>query len=288
MTAAAVADAEEDGSSTISVKDLLTPLPPLPSRGDTEGEGGVLLPSSSSSSPIKQIHWSTIEIREYPIIIGDNPSVLRGVPLTIDWDPISTIILDLNEYETQKIPRKLVEIIMSAADRQDLLLNRVRRGGGSRGPPYNDDDDDHHPTQHYTMKMLRDAQQSVVTARDQRRQTNQARRFDPQHEFFEKISRKVQRFIGVRPSKRSEQEYLNLHCKGGGGGGGGGGRRQQEQSEEQPRKRGGMKTGRPTTTTTTTMMTTSSFSPSSSSGTTGTGFFQLTIFFHDQGSPPIE
>jgi len=41
------------------------------------------------------VRFSTIEIREYPRALGDNPSVTSGPPLTLKWNPISTSALDV-------------------------------------------------------------------------------------------------------------------------------------------------------------------------------------------------
>lgn len=46
------------------------------------------------------VSFSTIEIRSYPIILGDNPACDdNGPPLTIDWDPINSRKLHVDKYE---------------------------------------------------------------------------------------------------------------------------------------------------------------------------------------------
>lgn len=54
---------------------------------------GRMVPNQASSCiPVVQtpkrklVAFSTIEIREYPMTVGDNPSVSRGVPVTIEWN----------------------------------------------------------------------------------------------------------------------------------------------------------------------------------------------------------
>jgi hypothetical protein len=139
----------------------------------------------------KKLRWKTVEIHEHPVIIGDNPSVLRGVPLTIDWTPTSCFVYDLDTYESLKQPRELNQLIMGPVLREQLLLQE--------------------PT-NYTRSMILQAQRQAAIVRSQRRQTNQARRWDACHEQMEKLNHTVQRVLGSRPSKRLERAYLELHC----------------------------------------------------------------------------
>jgi hypothetical protein len=70
----------------------------------------------------KKVSFSIIEFREYPMIPGDNPATLCGVPITIDWIPIDDIIeCTVDEYETDRRPRKTVELRMPSWYRTDVL-----------------------------------------------------------------------------------------------------------------------------------------------------------------------
>lgn len=48
----------------------------------------------------KTVRFSTVTINEHPIIIGCNPAVSSGVPITIDWYSISQSEHSINEYES--------------------------------------------------------------------------------------------------------------------------------------------------------------------------------------------
>lgn len=63
-------------------------------------------------SKTKKVSFGTVEIREHAVIVGDNPFVKVGLPLTIDWQHHSEISLDLNIYESSRDPhrRKLLKL----------------------------------------------------------------------------------------------------------------------------------------------------------------------------------
>jgi hypothetical protein len=90
----------------------------------------IMLPKATqvqfSSLPKKQVQFSTVTIKEYPIIIGCNPGVSAGVPMSIDWDCFHQVILSINEYETMRIPQRVTDIghlLLKAEDRYIRLQN---------------------------------------------------------------------------------------------------------------------------------------------------------------------
>jgi hypothetical protein len=176
-------------------------------------------PQHSSSS--LHIRWSTVEIREYAIILGDNPSVIRGVPLTMDWTPLSSITVELEDYERLKPhpPRRPEEMLRSASQREELLLDIVVVYDHPP-PPLAEDQEEGCEVgvsgeYMYTPSMIRQAHRMISTLRHQRRQTNQMRRWDVIHEQWEKVTRTLQRRMGIRPSKSWERAYLKQHgCSG--------------------------------------------------------------------------
>ena len=52
-----------------------------------------------SSIPKKGVRFSTIHVREHPIILGDNPAVSSGAPIQIDWDAQCDAIHHIDYYE---------------------------------------------------------------------------------------------------------------------------------------------------------------------------------------------
>ena len=56
---------------------------------------------NNSECSDKGVCFGTVEVRKYPITIGNNPSVSRGVPHTIEWDHLKdeTETHHIDEYE---------------------------------------------------------------------------------------------------------------------------------------------------------------------------------------------
>lgn len=65
----------------------------------------------SLDDSLGSIVFDRLEIREYPIQVGDNPSVSGGVPLTIGWeyDKDATAVLNVEEYEENRPPRRSMQ-----------------------------------------------------------------------------------------------------------------------------------------------------------------------------------
>ena len=54
----------------------------------------------SEDTPAKlSVSFGDVEIREYNVILGDNPAVSAGPPVTIDWIPISSHMLTVDEHQ---------------------------------------------------------------------------------------------------------------------------------------------------------------------------------------------
>lgn len=70
----------------------------------------------------KSVKFDQVFIHEFPIIMGDNPAVSRGAPLTIDWKPMTHDVLDIDIYEYLREPerRHRKRMIVSASKRAKM------------------------------------------------------------------------------------------------------------------------------------------------------------------------
>jgi hypothetical protein len=73
---------------------------------------------SSSSSLQPSVTFSALEFHTHKLILGDNPSVSVGPPLAMGWKAVESEILDLEDYETSRPPRR---------ERRDLVVPRSTR-----------------------------------------------------------------------------------------------------------------------------------------------------------------
>jgi hypothetical protein len=74
--------------------------------------------SLSSSSLRPSVTFSALEFHTHKLILGDNPSVSVGPPIGMSWKAAESEILDLEEYETSRPPRR---------ERRDLVVPRSMR-----------------------------------------------------------------------------------------------------------------------------------------------------------------
>lgn len=65
------------------------------------GSSSGLYFSSSNQIRESRLSFSAIRVREYPVLIGDNPSVGQGVPLTIGWEAEREESYPLEDFESK-------------------------------------------------------------------------------------------------------------------------------------------------------------------------------------------
>jgi hypothetical protein len=78
---------------------------------------------ASCSTSSKSLSWNTIEIITHEVILGDNPSVTIGPPLSIGWEVWEKVKLPLEEYEAYRPERRsALGLRMSRSERERLLM----------------------------------------------------------------------------------------------------------------------------------------------------------------------
>eukprot|EP00550_Attheya_septentrionalis_P009398 CAMPEP_0198297598 /NCGR_PEP_ID=MMETSP1449-20131203/37375_1 /TAXON_ID=420275 /ORGANISM="Attheya septentrionalis, Strain CCMP2084" /LENGTH=253 /DNA_ID=CAMNT_0043998579 /DNA_START=31 /DNA_END=792 /DNA_ORIENTATION=+ len=73
-----------------------------------------------------KVSFSSVQVKLYPYILGDNPSVSKGSPLTIDWEPMAVRVYDsVDAYETARggedARRDQVQLLIPADIRETYI-----------------------------------------------------------------------------------------------------------------------------------------------------------------------
>ena len=93
------------------VHDVLANIPPAAKNPD---------PDDQQDQPKRYVRFGSIIIRDYDMILGDNPSCESGIPLAIGWDYTEYQPLDVDKYELCRSPRR------NMANMQVSVFQRVR------------------------------------------------------------------------------------------------------------------------------------------------------------------
>jgi len=87
----------------------------------SESLGAPLRRPSASSSNKGVVGFDSVQLREYPYVLGCNPSVQSGYPLTLAWCPISDVTQSIDRFEEQHPPRRHEMKSMSETEREAFL-----------------------------------------------------------------------------------------------------------------------------------------------------------------------
>jgi hypothetical protein len=70
----------------------------------------------------KRVAFATVSVHLHSMILGDNPAVSAGLPVQIDWEPMSSFTRSLDEYERDKgPPRSMFQLKMGQMRRENML-----------------------------------------------------------------------------------------------------------------------------------------------------------------------
>ncbi|KAL3917146.1 MAG: hypothetical protein SGILL_004851 [Bacillariaceae sp.] len=137
----------------------------------------------------KEVKFNTLEIREYPLMMGDSPASARGIPLTIGWDHIEEHSgIPIDEYEhLRPMRRERDELKMESLDRVRMLKSE---GVG------------------YSRREIQEGVRQVDMERRKREQTRNWMRFSPLEEAVENVQRFVLHSVVFRSSHQKQRSQL--------------------------------------------------------------------------------
>ena len=168
---------------------------------DEEGEDGETFSTSAPLHPEedtenkktfkKQVQFSDITFKEYPMIPGVNPGSSGGIPVTIDWEPFDPVSVDLESYEKIREPnrRQTWEMRMPSRHREKML----RRLG-------------------FPTSVLKSSSKEAEMIRKQRHRSNSRHEYmDKANEQLETTIRGLHNIFTLGQKKRKERAYLTQY-----------------------------------------------------------------------------
>lgn len=153
----------------------------------------LVVPPYSRRVRSKRVRYSTLEIKSYPLCLGDNPAVRGSLPLALDYfQPCETLLLGLEDYERQRPPR--------ADNHEELRLSQAARR--RRLEP-----------EQVKPQQLRRCLGTVRLVQQQRGWTHRTRALEPVQEGLEQIQKAVGNATWNRRRKEKERELLSPYKK---------------------------------------------------------------------------
>ena len=159
---------ESDRTTSMPTKLPSSKLPRKPSLKKVSSFVGN--PKSEKSTDMKpSVSFSNLQIREYDVMLGDNPSCSYGPPVSLGWDYHDAAVVPLEKYErarSNKFPRrKSGQLVLSYNVRKYLLLK----------------------TAGYTKAELREAMKEVERIKHERKMTDIMAPLEPLDEVMEGV-----------------------------------------------------------------------------------------------------
>lgn len=116
-------------SSSGSVrKPSLDNTAPTSSANDATYKSSAILDENTAG---KFVRFSSVAVRDYSVCLGDNPSVSRGTPISLDWDHDDELTYDINIYESERSQKRRTSYDLKIPSLQRIQL--LKELGYSRG-----------------------------------------------------------------------------------------------------------------------------------------------------------
>jgi hypothetical protein len=147
-----------------------------------------------SNTAIGHVSFENVEIRRYPMILGDNPSCRYGCPVSLGWEHEETPTTSVDDYEDYRIkhrPRRqgkqLCQLILNYCQRKDIFLRMGLDSG-----------------------ELKQREQEMLKIQRQRKRTAIMSPLFKVEDVLRSVGRKVQQaFVKRHPRYHGEVEHHN-------------------------------------------------------------------------------
>lgn len=134
----------------------------------------------------KSVSFAEVQVREYPFCLGDNPSVMIGAALTIDWVAQSEAALSLDDYEASRPERRRSEELRIPSFVREEMLR----------------------TSGYSRLDIQRGVKDVNITRNRRKRTNETHRLHKAQEAAERLVRGTLNATVRRTKKKQERELI--------------------------------------------------------------------------------
>ena len=166
-----------------SSKDLRNFLQFDDSSTSLKSESSQSSSNHKSTKMKKTISFSTLEVRNYDVTLGDNPGVSNGPPVSLDWTYEDSKHICLEEYESLRPPRRSKEEMrLDSNSRQIVLSSR------------------------FTSRDLKAATDTAREIRMQRRKSYSISNMEPLQEVLESTERKMKRLL--RRRRKDSRDFI--------------------------------------------------------------------------------
>ena len=191
-TSVVIYDDSRNECSTVSALSDTT-MTATTTSDDSTREGNQYLQNNHIiKSPNKlNVSFGDIEICSYEVILGDNPGVSGGPPLTIEWNPFQKSEYSVDEYERCKrknATRNVDEMKMTSERRMNLLSAK------------------------HSLREILQRTIQVANARRQREETQLKLQKSSSEEKVERIKRALKNIFTNK--KRKEKRYMEIALQG--------------------------------------------------------------------------
>lgn len=153
-----------------------TPMPCQPMKSALRRKGDICGSAKHvNDDACSHVSFSSLNIREYKLTLGDHPSARSGPPMSLDWDYNNARVVDLDTYEKSRHPRRhRRKLKLTFQEREKILLEE-------RG---------------FSKDEVREAWAAAIEIRKQRKETNQRAKVNERmDEAWESASRKFWRLM---------------------------------------------------------------------------------------------